>query len=207
MKKFTAILLILSALVLAAACDEGAYTGKAGAPLVAAQGDSVTANSSSQLHAVLGGSYQVRLAATIGETSDQAQGGGFVDDAKVIGATNPWAAIVQLGTNDTRTLWPTQTTLDNIDYIWAQYPDSTCKITVTISEIDTGTYGPPESVPQVNQLARDLNTVLRTRPHLVDWAKAINADHALVVDGVHPSLAGKKKLAQLYKKAVDGCKT
>jgi hypothetical protein len=174
---------------------------------VAIVGDSITEMSESTVHAELDPHYHVRI---------QGRGGYRVEEMEPYGIelaeSKPEQVIINLGTNDVLTNWPSDKSTAALKRVLADFAGARCIHVVTINEAILST-----SSPGVDARAFVFNFGLRQlaadeRLDVIDWAKAVKDDLAagspdgpLTSDSVHPNATGQKLLATLYHRALDAC--
>ena len=179
--------------------DDPTYLGNPDGPLVAVAGDSITVQSAWAIHATLDPTYSVRIASSIGETTDQMVGGVPFTNITELAASKPDIVVINLGTNDGPKT-PEQI-LANLAALRAMFPATACFVPVTISTHGIGGFAAAAAD------ARIVNPALPTE-HLADWNAALDADPTLVNpnDGVHPAgERGEQMLTTIYADAIATC--
>jgi len=170
-------------------------------------GDSITEQSESVLHQVLDPTYKVRV---------RGRGGYRIAEmepyAIELATTKPEQVVINLGTNDVLTNWPVDKATAAMNRMVTTFKGARCVYIVTITEGMVSEKDP-------NQAARAtvFNLELRriAQSHnvkVIDWAKLLRDDAlagspngSLTTDSVHPSDEGRRRLAELYKSALDAC--
>jgi lysophospholipase L1-like esterase len=201
-----------SALVLAAAivsgCASGGggsradesskYEGRAGGPKVAIVGDSITELSRARIVEALTDDQRVRIDASTGYTIAQ-----MTPEIRRQVATRPDVVVVNLGTNDMDLENPRwRRDVDRMLDLVAEVP---CVELVTVHD---GVHDPVGANVGTSINAR-LGEVAAARRsfHLIDWNTAVRERPGLVVaDGIHPTAAGQRFLADAIRDAIrDDC--
>jgi hypothetical protein len=148
-------------------------------------GDSITALSNSSISAALTtAGYAPRITATPGAKIGQTQ-----DEITSLAGSDPWAWIIELGTDDAganNELW-------NGPFLseWQSVSKASCVIYVTIS---------PRAGPVGGQInaAIDVLAKAHSNVHILDWGQLEYTNPAWVTwDGIHPTPAGQAALASL----------
>ena len=181
--------------------DDDAYSGTTTGPKVAAIGDSIVFVAGGTISAALADRYQSWIVGIPGYTI-----GNAVPALDQQLATAPDDVVANLGTDDALedfTGWQS-----NFDTLMNLLTPLHCVELVTLNDVDVDAiashnYGTPVTI------AADINRALanavatHSNMHLIDWKTAVDADQSLVVDGIHPSDAGKQWLATHYRSAID----
>lgn len=184
--------------VLLAGCG-GSSNGKVG--LI---GDSITDMSRQPLTQALGEEDKIEIVGKFGARSDQ-----VIEDVKVIAASEPAQAIVNIGTNDAIQQVPPEQTAANIQQILDVLGAVGCRYLVEINEGITdqasGAARSAEAAALNEQIARlaDENDV-----GVIEW-NAVIADNGgngeITYDTVHLSDKGVVLMAEAYRSALDDC--
>ena len=168
-------------------------------------GDSITDLSREPLTQALGEDRVVEIVGKFGARSDQ-----VIEDVKVIAASEPAAAIINIGTNDALQQVPAAQTAANIQQILDLLGDVGCRylvqINTGITDTATGAARQAEAAAVNDQLAQlaELNDGVE----VLDWNRTI-ADNGgnpeITYDTVHLSEKGVVLMADAYRQALDDC--
>lgn len=184
------VLFVCAALVafggLAAWLWEGATPGRT----VYVVGDSISALSSSAIVAdFTGAGYQATVTAVPGVKLGQAQA-----NITTLAQHQPWAWIIELGTNDSGARNPDWRAPFFAE--WDAVSPATCVIYVTVNQ-------------RAGEIARQVDSAIETlaqthvNVHVLDWGTLEFQNPAWVApDGVHPTAAGQTTLARLEMQAL-----
>src|SRR2546421_1254098 len=173
-----------------------AIAGDSDPPRVAIVGDSITVSSTPQIKHALEGRYTTDIHARPGQRIDQ-----MLVDLHGVLAERPTAVVVNLGTNDVLqgdTRWRR-----SFDRMIAALGGQPCVEITTISTRVTGWVAIPAIAGQINRAIAE-TAASRAQFHIVDWNAAVHTGDGtqlLVADHVHPSAAGKARLASLTRSA------
>lgn len=171
---------------------------------VALIGDSITDLSREPLQNALGADHTVEIVGKFGARSDQ-----VLDDVKVIAASKPRSAIVNIGTNDALQQVPVDQTAATVGRILDELADVGCIHLVEINEgITVKATGESRS-----EEAKELNEALRQLADdrgigVIDWNETISeagGNDVITYDTVHLSTKGVVLMAEAYGKALDDC--
>lgn len=154
-------------------------------PTVYVVGDSITALSRASISSALtDAGYQATISATPGVKIGQA-----LTDVTTLARTQPWAWVVELGTDDSGardTTWPQPFLAE-----WAAISPASCVIYVTVS---------PSSGAVGRQIDTSIEQLAQAHPnvHVLDWGR-IEYTHPgwVSADTIHPTPAGQAALAGL----------
>lgn len=191
---------VVAVLVAAVAACGGGDESKVG--LI---GDSITDMSRQPLTTALGTDHVVEIVGKFGARSDE-----VIPDVKVIAASNPGAAIINIGTNDALQQVPADQTRANIQQILDLLEDTGCRFLVQINE---GIADKATGTPRTEE-ARAVNAQLASLAEendgveVIDWNATIasNGGNGVVTyDTVHLSDKGVVLMADVYRTALDGC--
>lgn len=176
---------------------------------VALVGDSITELSEPRLRADLGDTYRLRIRARGGYRVDQLE-----PYAVEVASTRPEQVIVNVGTNDVLQGWPTASSVTALTRLLDGFRGARCVAVVTVNEqlADPADAATRDRAVAYNAELRRLAAARGLT--VVDWAGAVDAaaaegpgGEALTVDRVHPSEAGQRVLARLYRDTLDRCST
>lgn len=181
---------------------EDGHTGEG--PRVAVLGDSLTVQGHEELRAALP-DVALRIAAVRGEGFasggySQRRGETIMRDAAAdIGATAPDVAVVALGTNDA---WTPDGTLPEalqaLDTIVADLGDA-CLVVVLVDPA-----APAEDFDTA--AAAEINARLEAvADEVVDWGAVAVEPGVLSDDGIHPTVAGQERWAEVVAEGVRAC--
>jgi len=168
-------------------------------------GDSITDLSREPLTQALGEDRVVEIVGKFGARSDQ-----VIEDVKVIAASEPAAAIINIGTNDALQQVPAAQTAANIQQILDLLGDVGCRylvqINTGITATATGAARQAEAAAVNDQLAQlaELNDGVE----VLDWNRTIadnGGNPAITYDTVHLSEKGVVLMADAYRQALDDC--
>lgn len=159
-------------------------------PSVYVVGDSITFLSQASISSELSSAgYQATIKSTPGVKIGQAQ-----DQVAALARQQPWAWIIELGTNDAgaqNTAWPEPFLAE-----WSLVSPAQCVIYVTVS-------------PRAGAIARQINAAMariarvHTNAHLLEWGTIEYENPTWVTaDGIHPTPAGQEALAVLEAQAL-----
>ena len=184
-------------LLLAASCSTSSG-GKVG--LI---GDSITDLSQAPLHQALDATYEVELVGKFGARTDE-----VLPEVKVIAASMPSQAIINIGTNDAIQQVPLAQTRASIDEMVTAFAAAKCVFLVEINEAITAQGAPRTAEARaINEQLRDIaDTVPNVR--MLEWNNEIAANGGPTVitfDTVHLSTKGVVVLADAYRKALADC--
>lgn len=192
--------MVLFALLATASGCGGASNTKVG--LI---GDSITDMSRDPFTTALGSDHQVEIVGKFGARSDE-----VIPDVKVIAASDPAQAVINIGTNDAIQRVPAEQTRDNIQQILDLLDGADCRFLVQINEGITdqanGESRAAEATAINDQLAQlaDRNE----RVEVIEWNATIadnGGNGAITYDTVHLSDKGVVLLAEAYQEALDSC--
>lgn len=184
-----------------------------GNPKLEVVGDSITVQSTADLNAHFGTTYDVGIHAVFGSDT-------FImaPNVRADAATSPTVEIIDLGTNDSARLGlaitgtkdgqpiviePAQTIDDidgRLDSFAAEFPASTCVVFVTVN-----THNPswgPANAQAIDDHLRGDPTLF---PHLADWDEAYSPTYFDGSDTPHPNEAGRQALLGLEDAAIASC--
>jgi hypothetical protein len=162
-------------------------------------GDSITFFAGTDETAALGSAYHVDAHAGIGKRIDE-----MLPAVKTAARSDPFAVVVNLGTNDARQASTHPDWRIAYDQMIATLADQNCVLLTTINTLMPGE-------PGVTTVAEDINAAqvaaVASHPnfHIVDWNAAVHAPNGLglvMVDRVHPNTSGQLALAALVRDAV-----
>ncbi len=168
-------------------------------------GDSITDLSREPLTQALGEDRVVEIVGKFGARSDQ-----VIEDVKVIAASEPAAAIINIGTNDALQQVPAAQTAANIQQILDLLGDVGCRylvqINTGITDTATGAARQAEAAAVNDQLAQlaELNDGVE----VLDWNRTIadnGGNPVITYDTVHLSEKGVVLMADAYRQALDDC--
>lgn len=164
-------------------------------------GDSITWQSAASTHAHYDTTYDVTVLGVVGATT-------WVDSNLVAldAQAAPNIEVINLGTNDAHVMpiqpghWEPPGTLDDtlarLSQFAAEFPSSTCVVWVTVNDHN----------PSWNPANADrINDLLRTFPHVADWATAYDPADYAYVDNPHPNAVGQQHLLQVEDQAIATC--
>ena len=189
----------LLALVLVAAGCGGSSGDKVG--LI---GDSITDLTRKPLTDALGTNHTVEIVGKFGARSDQ-----VIDDVKVIAASHPDAAIINIGTNDALQQVPPEQTAANIAKILDLLGDVGCRYLVQINEGITDKASGASRAAEAKALNAKITELADQKDvRVIEWNRTI-ADHggvgAVTFDTVHLSDRGIVLMADAYRTALEDC--
>jgi lysophospholipase L1-like esterase len=175
-----------------AGCGEPDYRGTG--PTVLVLGDSITDHSRSELHEALTG-HAVRISGWVGSTVGLNRQ--YID---ALGDDQPDVVVVNLGTNDAWQHVPVTASVADLDALLERFGDS-CKVLVTVTTLGEQGYD--------RAIAAAFNDAIADRADVVvEWNDVVvNEPQLLDPDGIHPTIAGRQRLAELVATAVDECPT
>lgn len=168
-------------------------------------GDSITDLSRDPLTNALGNDHEVEIVGKFGARSDQ-----VIEDVKVIAASNPAEAIINIGTNDALQQVPAAQTAANIQQILDLLGNVDCRylvqINTGITDKATGGAREAEATAVNDQLAElaERNDGVK----VIDWNSTIadnGGNAAITYDTVHLSDKGIVLMADAYKEALADC--
>jgi hypothetical protein len=162
-------------------------------------GDSITFFAGRDISASLGDGYHADVQSGIGRRIDE-----MLPELRAVVRRNPYAVLVNLGTNDALEAASHPDWRTGVDDLVAVLAPTRCALLTTVYT-DVG--GDPAAVP----VAADINTSIAVAAaahpnfHIVDWNAAVhgpNGGGLLVPDHIHPSSAGQLVLASLDRAAL-----
>jgi hypothetical protein len=183
-------------LIPGAACATNQLPAHDGKPIIDFNGDSITFQSTADINAQFGTTYDVGINATTGITAKD-QWPGVAKQAK----DDPAIEVINLGTNDAsdsahgsgETVHQANAALDAYN---AEFPNS-CVVFVTIDSHNPS-WGPA--------FAAALNYHIRaTFAHVADWGTAYDPSYFDGSDTPHPNETGRQALLALEDAAITGC--
>jgi lysophospholipase L1-like esterase len=167
-------------------------------------GDSITDLSRGPLQQALGSKYHIEIVGKFGARSDQ-----VLQDVKVIAASHPAAAIINIGSNDALQQVPPEQFATNVQAILDELKDVPCRYLVAINDGITVKATGASRQAQAQALNAQLTSVGdKNGVDVIDWNRTIAAsggNGAVTFDTVHLSTKGVVLLAQTYKDALDKC--
>ncbi len=164
-------------------------------------GDSITFFAGTDESAALGPAYRVDTHAGIGKRIDQ-----MLPAVRTASKSDPFAVVVNLGTNDARQATSHPDWRTAYDEMIATLADQRCVLLTTINTRMTGE-------PGTDSIAADINAAVAASVaahpnfHVIDWNAVVHAPDGLGLltsDRVHPNDAGRLKLGALVRNAVKG---
>jgi hypothetical protein len=164
-----------------------------GRPTLQFVGDSITFQSTADINAHYGTTYDVGIWAIVGATTAEAAAE-VATEAK----NPPGIEIINLGTNDAHreTVAELDGTLVRLTAMRDEFPSSACVVFVTIKD-DISSWGAANALT--------INALLRTFPHVADWAAAnVPADFDRT-DSPHPNETGRQHLLAVEDAAIATC--
>ena len=162
-------------------------------------GDSITFYAGTDESAALGSAYHVDAQAGIGKRIDE-----MLPAVKRAARSDPFAVVVNLGTNDARQASSHPGWRPAFDTMIATLADQHCVLLTTVNTLMPGEQG-------VTSVADDINAAeaaaVTSHPsfHIIDWNAALHAPNGLgllMADRVHPNTKGQLTLAALVRNAV-----
>jgi GDSL-like lipase/acylhydrolase family protein len=162
-------------------------------------GDSITFYAGTDETAALGTDYHVEAHAGIGKRIDE-----MLPAVKNAARSDPFAVVVNLGTNDARQASSHPEWRPAFDAMIATLAGQRCVLLTTVNTLMPGE-------PGVTSVADDINAsevaALASHPnfHIIDWNAALHAPNGLgllMADRVHPNNAGQLVLSALVRNAV-----
>lgn len=167
-------------------------------------GDSITDLSREPLTQALGTDRTVEIVGKFGARSDQ-----VIEDVKVIAASKPAAAVVNIGTNDALQQVPADQTAANVQAILDLLGDVGCRYLV---QVNTGITDKATGAPRQAE-AQAINDQLdalaeKNDVDVIDWNRTIadnGGNAAITYDTVHLSEKGIVLMADAYRQALDDC--
>jgi lysophospholipase L1-like esterase len=196
---------VVCVLILGASCATNQPPLHNGKPIIQFDGDSITFQSTADINAHYGSTYDVGINALVG-TDTYIEAGQIGAEA----AEAPSVEIINLGTNDANridagptNLEPAQTLADvtgRLDTFATEFPSTTCVIFVNVN-----THNPSWS--PVNAQAIDDHFAANPTlfAHVVDWNGAWQASYFGTPDNPHPNETGRQALLALEDAAIAGC--
>ncbi len=170
-------------------------------------GDSITEQAEPVFHEVLDAKYHVRI---------RGRGGYRVEEmepyAIELATTKPEQVVINLGTNDVLQGFPIDKSAQAFSRMIDEFGSARCLHVVTVNQnlLNENDPGLPSRALVFNLDMRRL--IAGHRVNVIDWSAAVSAyndagapDGPITSDTVHPTEAGRKLLAKLYKEALDGC--
>lgn len=166
-------------------------------------GDSITFQSTADITAHYAPKYSVSVWGLTGIDTWFA-----AKEVSTVAAKPPDIVVINIGTNDARRMpivppgrkdEPTGTldgTLARLAAMRAEFPTSTCVVFVTIDEKNPS-WGPTN--------AARINALVRTFPHVADWATALAPGDFDGPDNPHPNEVGRQHLLAVEDAAIAGC--
>ena len=168
-------------------------------------GDSITDLSRTPLQTALGSDHHIEIVGKFGARSDQ-----VIDDVKVIAASDPAEAVINIGTNDALQQVPVAQTEANIGKILDLLDGADCVFLVQINEGITDVASGASRQAEAKAI-NDALTSLASKHDgvtVIPWNRDI-AEHggagAITYDTVHLSEKGLVVLADTYKSALASC--
>jgi hypothetical protein len=162
-------------------------------------GDSITFYAGTDETAALGSAYRVDAHGGIGKRIDE-----MLPAVQRAARSDPFAIVVNLGTNDARQATSHPDWRTAYDRMIASLAGQHCVLLTTISTLLPGE-------PGVMTVAEDINTAqvaaVASHPnfHIVDWNAAVHGPNGLTLlmaDRIHPNASGQLALAALVRNAV-----
>jgi hypothetical protein len=199
----------------AASCNTNQPVSGNGSPTLKFIGDSITVQSTPDINAHYGGTYDIGIHAVLGiDTYLMAHN--VTADAE----SPPAVELINLGTNDALRLGTAitgtkdgqpivieaaQTISDidgRLDAFATEFPASTCLVFVTVNSHNPS-WGPANAQAMNDHLRGDPTLF----PHLADWDAAWQASYFDTADTPHPNETGRQALLALEDQAIAGCPT
>lgn len=177
----------------------------ASGPKVALIGDSITGLSRDRLIAGLGDGHTVEIMGKFGARSDE-----IIAEVKVIAASRPSAAVINIGTNDALQRVPAEQTKASVQEILDLLDDVGCRYLVEINNGITDLLTGDSRADEARAINVELDALARENPgvKVLEWNAAI-AEHggvgAVMYDTVHLSEQGQSLLAETYQQALRNC--
>jgi hypothetical protein len=171
-------------------------------------GDSITEQGDGMFHSTLEPTYRLQVRGRGGYRIDQMDG-----YAIELAETDPEQVVINLGTNDALLKHPLDKSAASLNRLVSRFPRARCVHIVTVNESMMSSV-----VPDLDLRARTLNAEIRSvaSAHgfdVIDWSSFVAADikrgspdGELTSDTIHPNAVGQRKLAKMYKDALDQCR-
>ncbi|MFN8050109.1 MAG: SGNH/GDSL hydrolase family protein [Acidimicrobiales bacterium] len=195
-RRLRSVLFLATAAVLLPACSSGK-------PKVGVIGDSITDLAQQPLHSALDSAYQVELVGHFGARADE-----VMAEAKVIAASKPDQAIVNIGTNDALQQVPTAQTRANIESMVSMLDSAKCIFLVEINEGITRAGAPRADAAHAINVALGEIARANKKVHVIAWNQQIAANggnDVMTYDTVHLSTRGVVVLANTYRRSLRAC--
>jgi lysophospholipase L1-like esterase len=156
------------------------------------------------LQQALGNQNHIEIVGKFGARSDQ-----VLQDVKVIAASHPAAAIINIGTNDAIQQVPPEQFATNVQRILDELEDVPCRYLVAINDGITDKATGASRAPQARALNAQLDSLGdKNGVKVIDWNQTIAAnggDGAVTFDTVHLNTKGVVLLAHTYQDALAKC--
>jgi lysophospholipase L1-like esterase len=200
-KRLVLIALAGAALVIATVVVKTAADKDTGSStVVAVVGDSITFIARHEISTALKGRYHPVIHAEIGQRIDQ-----MLPTLGSVLRTDPFAVIVDLGTNDvlqgkTHPDWRTGFTR-----MVAALTPARCVVLTTVSTLVAGPNAAPGVASAINRAIGEAASA-HGNSHVVDWNAAVHRPKGATLvgaDRIHPSPAGQVALAAMLRAALD----
>ena len=167
-------------------------------------GDSITDMSRGPLQQALGSGHKVEIDGKFGARSDQ-----VIEDVKLIAASRPGAAIINIGTNDAIQQIPAKQTAANIQQILDLLKDVGCRYLVQINEGITDKATAASRQAEAHAINQQLAALAdKNGVDVIDWNRTIannGGNGVITFDTIHLTDKGVLLMAAAYKKALDAC--
>jgi hypothetical protein len=162
-------------------------------------GDSITFFAGPDESAALGSAYRVDAHAGIGKRIDE-----MLPAVRKAARSDPFAVVVNLGTNDARQASSHPDWRTAYDQMIATLAGRHCVLLTTVNTLMPGEPGVTTAAEAVNA-AQVAAVASHSNFHIIDWNAAIHAPNGLgllTADRVHPNTSGQLVLAALVRDAV-----
>jgi lysophospholipase L1-like esterase len=167
-------------------------------------GDSITDLSRGPLQQALGNENHIEIVGKFGARSDQ-----VLPDVNVIAASQPAAAIINIGTNDALQQVPPAQFAANVQRILDELKEVPCRYLVAINDGITDKATGASRQPQAQALNQELDALGKKNGiDVIDWNHTIatnGGNGAVTFDAIHLSTKGVVLLAHTYKDALAKC--
>jgi hypothetical protein len=163
-------------------------------------GDSITVFAGHDIKRALSPTYHAEIHAVFGQRIDQ-----MLPTLRHDVAQQPFAVVVNLGTNDVLQARQRSDWHANTDAMIAAAAPARCVVFTTISTLVNAPTAIPALATQINDVIEHAVATHRNF-HVIDWNRAVNAPGGtslLIADKVHPSPIGQLRLAAMIKHALD----
>jgi lysophospholipase L1-like esterase len=162
-------------------------------------GDSITFFAGTDESAALGSNYSVVAHAGIGKRIDE-----MLPAVQQAAGSEPFAVVVNLGTNDARQATSHPEWRPAFDTMIATLADQHCVLLTTINTLMPGEAGVTSVANAINAAEAE---AVNAHPnfHIIDWNASVHAPNGLdllMADRVHPNNAGQLALAALVRNGV-----